>query len=156
MGSSLLTKGAFCKKSGLRSAQNRLRTDLAAGDTTVGPRPKLACGARVANVIASIVGALSPVRAAIKAPVRSMLSTSMDSLAVSLQPGSTNYESNSTPVPGIGNQSLNCATGTSLDFNDRESHKLRLSDTGVGFRAGSLDWLRAGSVDRRMQTPENG
>jgi hypothetical protein len=38
-GSSLLTKDAFCKKSGLRSAQNRLRIDLAAGDTTVGPRP---------------------------------------------------------------------------------------------------------------------
>jgi hypothetical protein len=58
----------------------------------------------------------------------SMLSTSMDSLAVSLQSGSTNYESNSTPVPEIVNQSRNCATGKSLDFNERESHKLRLSD----------------------------
>ena len=38
-GSSLLTKDAFCKKSGLRSAQNRLRIDLAAGDTTIGSRP---------------------------------------------------------------------------------------------------------------------
>jgi hypothetical protein len=55
----------------------------------------------------------------------------MDSLAVSLQFGSTNYESNSTPVSGIGNQSRNCATGKSLDFNDRESHKLRLSDNGL-------------------------
>ena len=35
----LLTKDAFCKKSGRRSAQNRLRIDLAAGDTTVGSRP---------------------------------------------------------------------------------------------------------------------
>ena len=42
VGSSLLTKGAFCKKSGLRSAQNRLRIDLAAGDTTVGSRPRTA------------------------------------------------------------------------------------------------------------------
>jgi hypothetical protein len=45
----------------------------------------------------------------------------MDSFAVSLQSGSTNYESNSTPVPGIVNQSRNCATGKSLDFNERES-----------------------------------
>jgi hypothetical protein len=52
----------------------------------------------------------------------------MDSLAVSLQSGSTNYESNTTPVPQIVNQSRNFATGKSLDFNDRESHKLRPAD----------------------------
>jgi hypothetical protein len=63
----------------------------------------------------------------------SMLSKSMDSLAVSLQSGSTNYESNSTPVPGIVNQSRNCATGNSLDFNERESQKLRQSDSWTGF-----------------------
>ena len=36
----LLTKEAFCKKSGLRSSQNRLGIDLAADGTTVGSRPR--------------------------------------------------------------------------------------------------------------------
>jgi hypothetical protein len=49
---------------------------------------------------------------------------------VSLQSGSTNYESNSTPVPGIVNQSRNCATGKPFYFNERESQKLRHSDRG--------------------------
>jgi len=75
----------------------------------------------------------------------SMLSTSMDSLAVSLQSGSTNYESNSTPVPEIVNQSRNCAPGKSLDFNERESHKLRLSDTGL-----ALHWRTATAEAKKI------
>jgi hypothetical protein len=60
----------------------------------------------------------------------STLSISMDCLVVSLQSGSTNYESNTTSVPQIVNQSRNCATGKSFDFTDRQSHKLRPADKG--------------------------
>jgi hypothetical protein len=67
----------------------------------------------------------NPARAAINAQryaaAQSLGSTSskpMDRLAVLLQSGSTNYESNSTPVPGIGNSSRNCETGTSFYFNE--------------------------------------
>ena len=49
---------------------------------------------------------------------RVMSSKSIDSPAMSLQSGPTNYESKPTPVPGIVNQSRNCATGKSLDFNE--------------------------------------
>ena len=52
------------------------------------------------------------------------------------------------------NQSRNCATGKSFVFNEPQSHKLRLSDTGVGFCVGSLDSLRADSVDRRRKRPK--
>jgi hypothetical protein len=55
----------------------------------------------------------------------------MDSLAVSQQSGSTNYESNSTPVPEILNRSQNYATGKSKDSNARQSQKLRQSDTAT-------------------------
>jgi hypothetical protein len=84
----------------------------------------------------------------------------MDSLAISLQSCSTNYESNSTPVPEIGNQSRNCATGKSLDFNERESHKLRLSDTeasdfpglsAVKFPLKSTDWCLLWGGGRRRE-----
>ncbi len=75
---------------------------------------------------------ISARRCAIAQSPGSMLSISMaDSLVVSLQSGATNYESNTTQVPQIVNQSRNFATGTSFDFNDRESQKFRPSDIRV-------------------------
>ena len=58
-----------------------------------------------------------------------MSSKFMDCLAVSLQPGSANCESNATSVREIVTQSGNCAIDKGLDFNAQESNKLRYSDT---------------------------
>ena len=116
-------------------------------NSVVRPTPRTAMASRICSPEgrSGSVERISARRCAVAQSRRSMLSTSMDSLAISLQSGSTNYESNSTPVPGIVNQSRNCATGKSLDFNDRESHKLRLSD--IGFSRFVLDWFRASFAD---------
>jgi len=75
VGSSLLTKDAFCKKSGLRSAQNRLRTDLAAGDATVGSRPfHLGCLPRAMATLVTIPAFWSVAAAILKGAGRVLFS----------------------------------------------------------------------------------